>query len=314
MKRLLFGLGWLLLLSTAGAAALALLGWAATGTTPALSPRQLAGGATLGLSVYLFLLLFGRLPGLRAGGVLAEWGPAQAVVSLLGFIGALAAGGFACTNILIVGNLLLGAAQAGWHADPGGEPALLAMAFGGEAAAALWICWYLGRAGAGRLADGSPGGIAWRPASRTAYGVAALCAAAIIGIVTVLFTLIPPNLKALDDLPAARLFEASGWAMAALLLLVMVIGPVVEELVFRGAAFAGLARRYGPVWAGVITTLLFVALHAEEKLHYLPGFIDVGLMAAAACWLRVRYGSIRPGILLHILYNSGLLFAAGLTH
>ncbi len=314
MRRLLFGLGWLLLLSAAGAAALALLGWAATGKPPVASPRQLATGATLGLNVYLFLLLFGRLPGLRASGVLAAWGPAQAVVSLLGFLGALAAGGIACTNIFIVANLLLGAAQVGWHADMGGQPALLATAFGGETAAAWWICWYLGRAGAARLADGGPGGIAWRPAPWRAYGVAALCAAAIIGVVLVLFTLLPPNPKALNDLPSARLFAASGWAILGLLLLVMVIGPVVEELVFRGAAFAGLARRFGPVWAGAITTLLFMALHAQDKLHYPPGFIDVGLMAAASCWLRVKFGSIRPGILLHILYNSGLLFAAGLPH
>ena len=111
-----------------------------------------------------------------------------------------------------------------------------------------------------------------------------------------------------------RLFQGGGWQLAGLLVLVVVVGPVVEELAFRGAAFAGFAQRFGPVGAGVITTLVFMAVHAAEKRYYLPGFIDVGLMAAAACWLRVKYGSIRPGILLHVLYNAGLLLAAGSMH
>jgi membrane protease YdiL (CAAX protease family) len=54
-----------------------------------------------------------------------------------------------------------------------------------------------------------------------------------------------------------------------------------------------------------------MAVHAPEKIYYPAGFIDVGLMAAAAAWMRVKFGSIRPGILLHVLYNAGLLFAAG---
>ncbi len=171
----------------------------------------------------------------------------------------------------------------------------------------------IGQAGPAQLADGRPAGLAWRAAPAVAYALAGLGAAAIVGVVMALYHFIPPDQHALDQLPAAQLFKGTGAQLLPMLLLVMLIGPVVEELVFRGAAFAGFARRFGPVGASLITTVIFMAVHAAEKLHYLPGFIDVGLMAAAACWLRVKYGSIKPGILLHVLYNTGLLFAAGLS-
>ncbi|OYV33946.1 MAG: hypothetical protein B7Z81_10730, partial [Acidocella sp. 20-61-6] len=92
------------------------------------------------------------------------------------------------------------------------------------------------------------------------------------------------------------------------------IAPPVEEYVFRGGIFSALASRVSPLWAGVITTLLFVAVHAPEKIHYPAGFIDVGLVGAAAAWMRVRFASIKPGVLLHVLYNAGLMLAAGLAH
>lgn len=318
MRRTLAAFGWFVVFAAAGMALLPLLGWAATHKPPRLTHALLGAGGEMGLNFYAFLLFFGVLPGTKATPLPARtappWGLAQALWSLLGFATMLAAGGLASYNFLIIADLALTAAHAGLHADYQGRDAMLAAALGGEAAAALWITWYLGRAGAARLADGAPAGIAWRPAPAAAYRAAGLCAIGIIAIVAALFHFIPPNMKALQDLPMAQLMNGTGWEMLPLLALVIVVGPVVEELAFRGAAFAGFASRLGPIWASVITTLLFTAVHASEKLHYLPGFIDVALVAAAACWLRVKYASIRPGILLHILYNAGLIFAGGLFH
>lgn len=313
MRRWLTGLGWLLAFGAAGAALLPLLSLALA-HKPAPTRQMLSAGAEIGLDAYLFLLFFGVLPGTFRAGPALPLGPWQAVWALLGFMAMLAAGGLGSYNILILANLGLDAAHAGWHADLSGRDALLAAACGGEAAAALWISWVLHRAGPAQLANGAATGIAWRAASSRAYGAAWLCAVAIIAIVIGLFHIVPPDLRALEDLPSAQLFKGGGWELLPLLALVMLVGPVVEELVFRGVAFAGFARRFGPVWAAAITTLIFIAVHAPEKLHYPPGFLDVGLMAVAACWLRVKFASIRPGILLHVLYNAGLILAGGLMH
>jgi len=49
-------------------------------------------------------------------------------------------------------------------------------------------------------------------------------------------------------------------------------------------------------------------------LLHLPGFLDIALLALAACWLRLRCQTIRPGILLHMTYNTGPLLAGPLVH
>ena len=143
--------------------------------------------------------------------------------------------------------------------------------------------------------------------------MAVLFAVLILLVVVMLFHFLPPNDARLENLPDAELYSAPGWPAAGLVLLSSLIAPPLEEFVFRGGVFAALATRFSPLAAGILTTLVFVAVHAPEKIYYPPGFIDVGLMAAAAAWMRVKFGSIRPGILLHILYNAGLLAAIGLT-
>ena len=138
-----------------------------------------------------------------------------------------------------------------------------------------------------------------------AYGIALAAAVGLLAIVTALTHVLPPDIDKLRALPMARLFEGSALSVLPLVILATIVAPVLEEIVFRGIAFAGLAARFGPGWAGVITTGIFMAAHAQVKIHYLPGFLDVGLMAAMAVWLRLKFHSIRPGILLHILYNTG---------
>jgi len=175
----------------------------------------------------------------------------------------------------------------------------------------LWSFWYIGRLGPARVRDGNVTGIAWRRATSWGYFMAVVLAVLIIAAVVVIVHLVPPNMAAIKNMPSAKLFGAPGWPTLVLAVLAVIIAPPVEEYVFRGGVFAALASRCSPLWAGIITTAVFVAVHAPEKIYYPAGFIDVGLMAAAAAWLRVRFGSIRPGILLHLLYNFGLMFAAG---
>jgi len=189
--------------------------------------------------------------------------------------------------------------------------AVLVTVVAGYVASALWSFWYIGRLGQARLRDGSVTGIAWRRATIGAYAAAFGLAVLIIAAVVVIVHIFPPDMASIKNMPSAKLFDGPGWPALVLAVLAVIIAPPVEEYVFRGGVFAALASRVSPLWAGIITTAIFVAVHAPEKIYYPAGFIDVGLMAAAASWLRVRFGSIRPGILLHLLYNFGLMFAAG---
>jgi membrane protease YdiL (CAAX protease family) len=89
------------------------------------------------------------------------------------------------------------------------------------------------------------------------------------------------------------------WARIAAGILVVVIAPVTEELIFRGLLY-GVVRRYGGRMAAIFTTsLLFAAIHANPAV-LLPLFVlAVGL--ALACELT---GSLWTPIAMHMAFNA----------
>jgi len=196
--------------------------------------------------------------------------------------------------------------------DFSGTPYLLTNFLAVEVAVALFTVNYLHRFSPVQRVDGSATGIAWRAAPGRAYWAAALYAVAIIAMVIVMYHLVPPDTAKLQNLPMAKLFSVTGPALLLPIFVATFLAPVLEEIIFRGIAFAGLAARFGTVWAAIISVVVFIAIHAPQKIYYLPGFLDVGLVALAAVVLRLKYRSIRPGILLHILYNGGSMVAVGL--
>ena len=116
-----------------------------------------------------------------------------------------------------------------------------------------------------------------------------------------------------DDLPqplfdamlAAPLMLKIGWT-----LMFVVLFPVVEETLFRGFLFTGLSQSWGPRVAGVLTTLAFVAVHMPKVLEYWPALVAVTFIGTLTVFLRMRTGSLAPGIAMHSTYN-GVLVAVG---
>ncbi len=304
MKKLLAGLGWAALFASAGALLAVGAGLATHHPVPRRALLLLGGiGAECGLNLWLLALIFARLPGVRRHpGTTPPFGAWQGIWSMAGTMLAMGAGSLVPVNLGLA--VFLGRTLWGTHHPPRPDmhaPLVLAsIVLAGELMAALWLAWQVRRLGPGVLRTG----IGWRAAPWRAYVMAGLLCLCLLGLVGITVHLVPPHVQALRDLPLARLADGPPLARAAVLLLALVLAPALEEVCFRGAGFGGLAARLGPIWATLITSALFVALHAPEKLHYPPGFIDVGVLALANCWLRVRYGSIRPGIWLHVGYNA----------
>lgn len=86
--------------------------------------------------------------------------------------------------------------------------------------------------------------------------------------------------------------------VVALLVMVVLIAPVVEELFHRGLVLRSLERRWGTVAAVVGSSLLFSALHFQWY-DLLPLFL-AGLLFAS---LRVRAGRLGPAIWAHLAFN-----------
>jgi uncharacterized protein len=88
---------------------------------------------------------------------------------------------------------------------------------------------------------------------------------------------------------------------------VVLAAPVVEELTFRGLGFTLLAR-YGDVVALVVTSAAFAAAHGLVN-----GFAALFLFGMAVGFLRLRTGSLYPGMLLHGSFNALALAVAFAT-
>jgi membrane protease YdiL (CAAX protease family) len=77
------------------------------------------------------------------------------------------------------------------------------------------------------------------------------------------------------------------------------IGPFVEELLFRGGILRGLLRRQSATRT-VIAIAVFFALAHREPRNFLPDFVG-GLVMGVA---RVASGSLFPAIAVHAAFNT----------
>lgn len=83
------------------------------------------------------------------------------------------------------------------------------------------------------------------------------------------------------------------------------LAPVAEELVFRGLLYGWLAGRWNNLVAFVLSSLAFAAAHTEP-LHILM-VLPLGFWFG---WLRWRTGSLVPTIVAHIINNTIAVSAA----
>ena len=89
----------------------------------------------------------------------------------------------------------------------------------------------------------------------------------------------------------------------ALTLVVASIGPLVEELLFRGVLLSALLRRLGTAWAVLASAVLFALVHLPD-LHWLwYALPNLALLGVVLAWLRLRSGSLWPAVIAHASNN-----------
>ena len=162
-----------------------------------------------------------------------------------------------------------------------------------------------------RLTFARPGGddarlaMAWSTVPARLSAWAALQGFALFAVFAVIGGLLPGLPRELG--PLARAPQAGTFARGAWTVLVLVLAPPIEELMFRGVLYGGFARRWRPRVAGVVTTALFVALHATELGTFLPAWLVIAALGALTLRARLVTGSLVPAIALHASYNLGLV-------
>lgn len=77
----------------------------------------------------------------------------------------------------------------------------------------------------------------------------------------------------------------------------LILTPILEEYAFRGVLLNCLSR-YGKYFAVIATSIIYGFAHGSF-IEMLPSFI----MSIVLCKISLRYKSIRPTIIIHILFN-----------
>jgi membrane protease YdiL (CAAX protease family) len=95
-------------------------------------------------------------------------------------------------------------------------------------------------------------------------------------------------------------------AVVGMLLLVVVLGPCAEELLFRGVVYPGLRNELG-AWAAVpLSGLIFGLFHRHTGWSVVAVATLFGMVFAL---LAEGSGSLWPGILAHVLINCKIIAA-----
>lgn len=120
---------------------------------------------------------------------------------------------------------------------------------------------------------------------------------AVIGIAARLRYSPPPE-------PVLGLFlNESRWpVLAGASLFVCLLGPLVEETVFRGVLYAALRRRWSMRWGIIVSGGCFAALHTNPV-----GLLPIWLLGGVLAYLYETTGSLVPSITLHVVHNTTLI-------
>jgi uncharacterized protein len=120
------------------------------------------------------------------------------------------------------------------------------------------------------------------------------------------------------DTPFDKLFARPRDAYLIAIIAVS-LGPLVEELFFRGFLYPVLARRWGIAWAVFLTALPFALMHMPQY-GYAWGALAVIFIVGVVCGtVRAVTKSVGASFLVHVGYNGvqmiiALFVTRGFTH
>ncbi len=120
------------------------------------------------------------------------------------------------------------------------------------------------------------------------------------------------------DTPFEHLFERPRDAYL-LSIIAVTIGPLMEELFFRGFLYPVVARRLGVMWGILLTALPFGIIHLPQY-GYAWGVALVIVLVGVACGaVRAMTKSVGASFLVHVGYNGMQMLIAvvatrGFTH
>lgn len=135
-----------------------------------------------------------------------------------------------------------------------------------------------------------------------ARGTAAMLAAMplTLGLYHLTCLLLPPDLRVVHPLLTLTREFAPFW-QALVVLVAVVIGPIAEEIFFRGLLQSLLRQRVGRPWMGIgLTSVVFAIMHSGTP-QAMPALLALSLVLGYAY---ERTGRLTAPIVAHALFNA----------
>jgi membrane protease YdiL (CAAX protease family) len=81
--------------------------------------------------------------------------------------------------------------------------------------------------------------------------------------------------------------------------LVGILGPIAEEIFFRGYVLPGLVKKFGIGWTLLLSSVMFGLFHID-----LGAIVPTFALGLALGWVYLKTGSIWPAMFAHGLHNT----------
>ena len=82
-----------------------------------------------------------------------------------------------------------------------------------------------------------------------------------------------------------------------------IVGPMIEELFFRGFMYNAFKKRIGIFWAMVITAATFATLHS-----HVVGFLPIMVLGMLLAYMYEKTGTLVSSITVHMVHNLSMVF------
>jgi len=126
----------------------------------------------------------------------------------------------------------------------------------------------------------------------------------LVGILlSIALQLLASRLPIPKHLPIDTFFRtpAEAWVLA---IFSTTLGPLMEELFFRGFLYPSLARGIGLPGAVFLTAAAFALTHGSQLLYSWGPVLVIFLVGMVLTMVRAKTNSVAAGLLIHVAYNG----------
>ena len=178
-----------------------------------------------------------------------------------------------------------------------------------DAVALIGCFWFFRSAASGGAPWRLPLSVPWREV-RFSLGSYITC----VPLFLLLLTAMTVVLRVLKVEPPPQalftlyMFEERAAVVRLLLALAVGVGPIAEELFFRGLIYRWLRHRVG-IGPGLLASAFLFALLHTDLIAFVP-ILALGLLFG---WVYERTGSLAAPVAVHIFHNGAMLYLASLV-